>query len=157
MLEPYKNCYYDTCKVAFRHKGTAKVHKLNYGKKGEKKMEETNQIEGQSQEGEPTKEIKPSHSFFIAGVQHHQMHSVLKDLEEGQTLHLVLEPTNKYDPNAVRIEHKGTMLGFVPRKFSSEVTAMVTVGKTLECTISTLNKTAKPWEMCKVEIREVEE
>ena len=106
---------------------------------------------------EKQEETKPIHSFYIAGVQHHQMHSVLKDLEEGQTLHLVLEPTNKYDPNAVRIEHKGTMLGFVPRKFSSGVTAMVTVGKTLECVIAALNKTGKPWEMCKVEIREVEE
>lgn len=147
-------------------------------KERRKKMEETNQftkdddgvvdgrypegptdLEGQSQEAEPIEETKPTHTFFIAGVQHHRMHSVLGALEEGETLQLVPEPTNKFDPNAVRIEFNTgrdqVMLGFVPRKFSSEVTAMVTVGKTLECVISMLNKTAKPWEMCKVEIREV--
>lgn len=100
---------------------------------------------------------KPTHTFFIAGVQHHRMRNVLDDLEEDQNLQLVLEPTNKYDPNAVRIEFKETMLGFVPMKFSSEVTAMITIGKTLVCVIVLLNKGAKPWEMCKVEIREVEE
>lgn len=103
---------------------------------------------------------KVSHSFFIAGVQHHQMHKVLQNMEVDDRLQLVLEPTNKFDPNAVRIERvrvdgEDVMCGYVPKKFSSEVTAAFEVGISLECVIVELNKSAKPWEQCKVEIREV--
>jgi hypothetical protein len=47
------------------------------------------------------------------------------------------------------------MVGFVPKKFSSEVAAALEVGKELECVLVKLNKNAKPWEMAKVEIREM--
>lgn len=99
--------------------------------------------------------------FFIAGVQHHKMHKVLDRLEEGDILSLVPEPTNKYDPNAVRIEcsdsESTTMCGYVPKKFSSEVVAQITIGKLLKCEIVILNKEAKPWEQCQVTIEEVPE
>lgn len=98
-------------------------------------------------------------TFFIAGVQHHQMHKVLKDMVVGDTLALVPEPTNKYDPNAIGIIYarfdKETMCGYVPMKFSSEVTAMLEVGLNLECVITEFDATAKPWEQCKVTIQEV--
>jgi hypothetical protein len=103
---------------------------------------------------------KPLWVFMIAGVQHHQINSVLKDLEEGENLSLVAEPTNKYDPNAIRIEYNkmdgtGVMLGYVPKKISAEVSASLVIGKSLECVLTKLNKSAKPWEMAGVEIREV--
>jgi len=96
-----------------------------------------------------------SHKFYIAGVQHHQLHKVLDGLEVDQHMQLVPEPTNKYDSNAVRIEFEDTMCGYVPKKFSSEVSASITIGCSLKCIVVELNKLAKPWEMCKVEIREV--
>lgn len=104
---------------------------------------------------------KPFHEFFIAGVQHHQLHKVLKLLKEGNHLQLVPEPTNKFDPNAVRIEcftaDGDIMCGYVPKKFSSSVCAAIEVGNILECIITELISTAKPWEQCKVEIREVKD
>ena len=42
--------------------------------------------------------------FYIAGVQHHQMYKILQHLEVGDIFQLVPEPTNKFDPNAIRIE-----------------------------------------------------
>lgn len=103
---------------------------------------------------------KTTHEFFIAGVQFHELKSVINDLSEGDNLTIIPEPSNKFDPNAVRIEYLGkdyssTMLGFVPKKFSSEVTAALEVGKELECILVKLNKSAKPWEQAKVEIREM--
>ena len=95
--------------------------------------------------------------FFIAGVQHHQMASVIKDLSEGDELDIVPEPTNQYDPNAVRLEINGTMLGYVPKKFSAEVSAMLEADPDLECIITMLNKNAKPWEQCEVVIRHLDE
>lgn len=101
---------------------------------------------------------KVTHKFYIAGVQHHNMHKVLSILKEGLYLQLVPEPTNKYDPNAVRIifltAKKDVMLGYVPKKFSSEVSAAIEIGKNVECIIVTFNKQSKPWEMCEVEIVE---
>jgi len=71
---------------------------------------------------EDEKDYKVTHSFYIAGVQFHEMKMVINDLTESDHLSLVPEPDNKYDPNAVRIElvsdGPGTMLGFVPKKFS---------------------------------------
>lgn len=103
---------------------------------------------------------KVTHKFFIAGVQFHQLKSVINNLSEGDSLTLLPEPSNKFDPNAVRIEYlrknyDSIMLGFVPKKFSSEVAAALEVGKVLECVLVTLNKDAKTWEMAEVEIREM--
>ena len=97
--------------------------------------------------------------FFIAGVQHHKMHKVLDRLELGDTLSLIPEPTNKYDPNAVRIECSDSqdtaMCGYVPKKFSSEVVAQISIGKLLKCEIVLLQPDKEPWEQCKVKIEEV--
>ncbi len=85
---------------------------------------------------------------------------MIDDLSEGNHLLLIPEPSNKYDPNAVRIEYDDlvkprVMLGFVPKKFSSEVAAALEIGKVLECVLAELNKGAKQWEMAKVEVREI--
>jgi len=102
---------------------------------------------------------KPLREFFIAGVQFHQLKTIIDKLEVDNYLQLTPEPTNKFDPNAVRIEcftnDGDVMCGYVPKKFSSEIAASIEAGFTLECTITELNKNAKPWEQCKVSIKEV--
>lgn len=117
--------------------------------------------EHQARYDEREPEDKSSHTFFIAGVQHHQYKSVFGDITEGNNLMLIPEPDNKFDPNAVQIFFdnfdKQAMLGFVPKKFSSEVSAMLEVGKRLECVLVEFNRDAKPWELFKVEIREIED
>lgn len=135
-----------------RDKDMGKVHKKNYGE------EKEDEIEGEICENIT---YKVTHKFFIAGVQHHQMHKVLDRIKNGYFLQLVPEPTNKYDPNAIKIvfpvAQEDIMLGYVPKRFSSEVSASIELDKVLECVIVTFNKSAKPWEQCKVEIREIEE
>lgn len=101
---------------------------------------------------------KVTHNFYIAGVKFHQARSVLSEMAEGDVLILEPEPTNPYDPNAVRIifdnGDKRAMLGFVPKKFSSEVSAALEVGKSLICELVQLNVAATTWEQLKVEIKE---
>ena len=98
------------------------------------------------------------YEFYIAGVQHHEAHKVLKELEEGMYLNLNSEPTNKYDPSAVKIEFyddaEATMLGYVPGKISSRVTAFLFTGDNPICRITELDKEAKPWKQIKVVIEE---
>lgn len=97
-----------------------------------------------------------SKTFYIAGVQHHELNKVLGLIEEGCTLDLVSEPTNKFDSNAIKIMCGQVMTGYVPRKFSADVTAWLTLGP-VKCVITKLNKAAKPWEMCQVEVSPVDD
>lgn len=98
-------------------------------------------------------------TFYIAGVQHHKMHKVINKLEEGDTLSLVPEPTNKFDPNAIRIicptQDEDVMCGFVPKTISAEVAAQITIGTALKCEIVKLEPDKKPWEQCQVTVEEV--
>lgn len=125
-----------------RKEGTKEVHDKNYGQETEEKT---------------------SWEFYIAGVQHHEMHRVIDKLQKGEFLQLTQEPTNKYDANAIRIEHVSdtqfpsdttVMLGYVPGKISAAVTEVVgRPGKITSCQITEFDKDEKPWKQCKVIIK----
>ena len=98
-------------------------------------------------------------SFFIAGVQFRPQQEIAKAMKEIKVddfLILAMESDNKYDPNAVRIEYEleyeadSIFLGYVPKKFSAEVTGLLEAGVELDCIVEVVNPLAKPWEMCKV-------
>lgn len=103
--------------------------------------------------------------FYVAGVKFHKLADVISQLEEGDVLDLILEPTNEYDKTAVRIELEETMLGYVPSKISSAVTAAIqkTGGKAfsqvgsiqrgqMECMIIKLRPDEKPWQQLMVRV-----
>jgi len=107
-------------------------------------------------------------TFYIAGVQFRPAEEVRKAvslMKEGNHLGMVPDPTNKYDPNAIKIEYnietadgvESLFLGFVPKKFSAEVAGLLEAGIELACIVEAVNPSAKPWEMCKVTIKEAEE
>jgi hypothetical protein len=92
--------------------------------------------------------------FFVAGVQFHQLKTVIKGIQPGDILTLRAEPTNKYDPNAVRIELGDVMLGYVPAKqgnLSAKVSGLLQIERLL-CRVLEVNPDAKTWEQLKVEI-----
>jgi len=102
--------------------------------------------------------------FFIAGVQfrpRQEINVAIKDLKAGDKLILTPEPENKFDPNAVNISRSITddegityfiYLGYVPKKFSSEVSAMLDIGAPIICTVDEVNAAAKTYEMFKVTV-----
>lgn len=53
----------------------------------------------------------------VKGVQYGHFDSMEKliDLEEETEVQLEQEPTNRYDPNAIRILVKGKLLGYIPK------------------------------------------
>jgi hypothetical protein len=110
-----------------------------------------------------------NHKFFIAGVQFRprdEINRAVKQLEVGTELYLEREPENKFDPNAVKILHittefkEGdevevvTFLGYVPKKFSSEVSALLDYDEVVNCTVTAVNPLAKTYEMIQVELTE---
>jgi hypothetical protein len=109
-------------------------------------------------ETEAPKEIK----FYAAGVQFREgWRENLMDLEEGEELFLVAEPTNKYDPNAVQILSRAKIfLGYVPAKKGNEknlwVVERLEEGKQLKAVILEVNPEAKPYQALLVEITLIE-
>ena len=99
--------------------------------------------------------------FYIAGVQFHKSVSIQDKLKEGDELTIRPEPTNKFDPNAVALlyldEDLGdVMVGYVPAKFSGEISALLLTAEEVTCTLTEVNLTNKTWERFRVEIKEVE-
>jgi hypothetical protein len=95
--------------------------------------------------------------FYIAGVKFHDLPKIINEVEEGEHFTLEPEPTNPYDSNAVKILRNEVFCGYVPKKFSAEITALIEIGTNLQCIVTKVNPSAKPWELCEVEISEVEE
>ena len=105
---------------------------------------------------------KQRFEFYVAGVQHHNLHSYLDEIEVGFPLNMVPEPENKYDHNAVKLvycaaDESLAMIGYVPGKISATVTAFIRVCPEPVCIITELNKEEKPWKQIKVIIREYED
>ena len=96
--------------------------------------------------------------FKIAGVKYHQYKTILDDIVEGDSLMIVPEPENKFDPNAVALYYdngsKQAMLGYIPKILSSEISALIEIGKQLNCIVTQFNPTASPWDIFEVEIKE---
>lgn len=93
--------------------------------------------------------------FYLAGVQFRpNAVAVLNELNEGDILDLEPEPTNKYDPNAIKILSGVEHVGYVPKTLSAEIATMIELNE-CECEITALNKGGKPWELCEVIVRPV--
>ena len=101
--------------------------------------------------------------FFIAGVQFRPKGDIsiaTHKMNVGDQLGLVPEPENKFDPNAVKIEYNietalgavSAFLGYVPKKYSSEVSAMLGIGAPIVCIVDEVNPDAKTYEMIKVTV-----
>lgn len=101
---------------------------------------------------------KKVYEFYVAGVQHHGLKNVIDELSEGIELALELEPTNQYDPNAIKIlfdsiEQNGrVMIGYVPGKRSAEVTDFYVKAILPICEVTRLSPEAKPWQQIMVKI-----
>ncbi len=97
--------------------------------------------------------------FYIAGVQFHESARVQDKFTEGTELILRPEPNNKYDPNAVALIYNDedlgdVMVGYVPAKFSGEVSATLLTADNVKCVLTEVNLNAKTWERFKVDILE---
>ena len=98
-------------------------------------------------------EEKTLHSFYVAGVKFHELHTVIKEVEPGEALLLVPEPDNKYDPNAIKILRDEVMLGYVPAKLAASALAAMEVGPVM-CIVGLVDVEASPWKQLYVSLVE---
>jgi hypothetical protein len=88
----------------------------------------------------------------LAGFQYHAGASVWNELKVGDALTLVREPDNRHDANAVRVEWRGRMLGYLPRAENRSVAAEMDRGTIVSARIAQLREHRNPWLRMLVEV-----
>jgi HIRAN domain-containing protein len=74
----------------------------------------------------------------LAGFQYYDGKTLWEDMKPGESLTLRREPENPHDANAIRIEWKGRVLGYVPRRANSDLARQMDHGAAVEARITEL-------------------
>lgn len=89
--------------------------------------------------------------FYVAGVKHHQLSTVIFLLKEEEEVQLIPEPTNKYDKNAIQIRWQDIMLGYVPKQVAAQILPVLKTYP-LYTIIIELNPTQEPWQHLRLHV-----
>ncbi len=90
--------------------------------------------------------------FTIAGFQYHDGPTLLHRLSPSQTLALVAEPDNPFDPFAVRIDYQGRKLGYVPRSDNRHISRLLRQDVHVLCRVREVDEDGWPWRAVVVEV-----
>ncbi len=80
----------------------------------------------------------------LAGFRYHEAKAVWQELKLGDRLALVREPANPHDSNAVRVEWRGRLLGYVPRAENAALAWAMDRGEAVSARISVLRAHPNP-------------
>lgn len=76
----------------------------------------------------------------LAGLRYYEAPEVWDELRPGDVLSLVREPGNPHDRDAVRLEWRGRMVGYVPKRENSALARQMDLGARIEARIVELAK-----------------
>ena len=88
----------------------------------------------------------------LAGFQYHAGKTVWPRMHVGDALTLVREPDNPHDARAVRVEWRGQVIGYVPRRENADVARFMDAGQRLTARITRLAEVRDPWSRVRFEI-----
>jgi hypothetical protein len=88
----------------------------------------------------------------LAGFQYHAAPALWTELRIGEPLTLVREPDNAHDANAVRVEWRGRMIGYLPKAENRAVAAEMDRGGRVEGRIARLREHRNPWQRVLIEV-----
>ncbi len=88
----------------------------------------------------------------LAGFQYYEGKALWEMLRTGDSLRLVREPQNPHDANAVRIEWRGEMLGYLPRRENADVARQMDRGAPVKARIVRLVEARNPWQRIRFEV-----
>ena len=88
----------------------------------------------------------------LAGFRFHEAAKVWPDLRIGDALALSREPDNPHDANAIRVEWRGRMLGYVPRSANAAQARSLDRGTPLRARISRLEWHPNPARRVEFEV-----
>jgi hypothetical protein len=92
---------------------------------------------------------------FVAGFRYHEGLDIMSYLQPGDEVQLIAEPGNPYDEWAVRIEHRKSRIGYLPRGQNQVVSRLLQQEARVECRITAVDPSAVPWEAVKVQVTTV--
>lgn len=88
----------------------------------------------------------------LAGFQDDDGKGLWDMMRIGDALALVREPQNAHDANAVRVEWRGQMLGYVPRRENGDVARQMDHGAPVRARIVRLTAARNPWQRVEFEV-----
>ncbi|WIM05383.1 MAG: HIRAN domain-containing protein [Candidatus Nitricoxidivorans perseverans] len=88
----------------------------------------------------------------LAGFQYHEAGALWAEMKVGDGLTLAREPDNPHDANAVRVEWRGRMLGYLPRAENRAVAAEMDRGGRVEARVAKLLEHRNPWRRVLIEV-----
>jgi hypothetical protein len=88
----------------------------------------------------------------LAGFQHYAGAAFFPLMKVGDPLILVREPNNPYDAKAVRVEWRGSQIGYAPRADNVDLARIMDRGTPVEARILHLQKARDPWKRVLIEI-----
>ena len=88
----------------------------------------------------------------LAGFQYHQAGELWPQLKVGDPLTLIRERENSHDSDAVRVEWRGRMLGYLPRTENRAVAAEMDRGSSVSGRIAKLREHRNPWQRVLIEV-----
>ncbi len=86
------------------------------------------------------------HTCKLAGAsfRHADAKAALADLAIGETLTLERDPTNKWDPNAIKVLVGEAFVGFIPKELAETVAVDMDHGRAVTCTVIDTDEMLKP-------------
>lgn len=88
----------------------------------------------------------------LAGFQYYEGKALWEMMRVGDPLRLVREPQNPHDANAVRIEWRGEMLGYLPRRENADVARQMDLGAPVKARVVRLTEARNPWHRVRFEV-----
>lgn len=88
----------------------------------------------------------------LAGFRYYDASALWSEMQIGDALTLVREPGNPHDSNAVRVEWRGHLLGYVPRRENAGVARQIDRGAMLRARISRLQPSRSPSKRIEFEV-----
>ncbi|MBK5720195.1 HIRAN domain-containing protein [Dysgonomonas sp. Marseille-P4677] len=94
-------------------------------------------------------------TFYIAGFTYWNGLEAIESIRVGTKLLLEAEPTNGFDPNAVKIMYDNIMLGYIPREENEEISKFLQLGHNnlFHVFINRINLEAHPEKQISVVVR----
>lgn len=80
----------------------------------------------------------------LAGFRYHEAPKAFEDMRVGDALVLTREPDNVHDASAVRVEWRGRLLGYVPRRANDALAWAMDRGEPVSARVSRLQPHPNP-------------
>lgn len=118
---------------------------------GGTKMSKTDAAGANVKGYEPSRRLA---AFHIRGFQHWDGALVISDMRVGDSLDLIAEMDNPYDPQAVAVYFKGVKLGYVPANENELFSTMFHFGHAdaFEARVMQVDPEADPWNQVRMGI-----